>query len=62
MRVSEQESFRTAGKSQKKCGIFMLLQKDSFKRVKVMSREAVMLRLQDPRASSPQTRGFMMTM
>ena len=61
MMVFEQASFRTSGRSQKKCGIFMLLQKDSLKRVKVMSRETVTLRLQDPRASSPQSRGFMMT-
>jgi len=62
MMVFEQASFRTLGRSQKKCVIFMLLQKDGLTRVKVMSREPVTLRLQDPRASSPQSQGFMMTM
>ena len=62
MRVSEQASFRTSGRSQKECGILMLLQKDSLKIVKVSGREPVTLRLQDPRASSPQSWGFMMTM
>ena len=44
MRVSEQVSFRTSRRSQKKCGIFMFVQKGSLKTVKVSSRELVTLR------------------
>ena len=61
MRVFEQASFRTSGRSQKKCVMFMFMQKDSLKRVKVSSREPVTLMHQDPRASILHTWGFMMT-
>ena len=61
MRVSEQVSFRTSRRSQKKCGIFMFIQKDSLKTVKISSRELVTLRHQEPRVSIPQTQGLMMT-
>ena len=56
MRVSKQASFRTSGKSHKKCGISMFVQKDSLKTVRVSSREPMTLRHQDPRASSPEMR------
>ena len=61
MRVFDQVSFRTIGRSQNKCGIFMFMQKDSLKTVQVSRREPMTLRNQDPRASIPHILGFMMT-
>lgn len=60
-RVSEQASFRTSGRSQKKCGISIFVQKDSLNTVKVSGRELMTLTIHDPRASITQKQEFMMT-
>ena len=58
VRTGELQDFR---KITKKCGISMFVQKDNLKILKVSSREPMTLMHQDPKASSPQSWGFMMT-
>ena len=61
VRTGKLQDFRKITHTHKKCGISMFVQKDSLKRVKVLIRKPMTLMYQDPKASSPQSWGFMTT-
>ena len=60
-KVSEQASWTTWLTSQKKWGISKSVQKGSHNTIMLCIKEFRALMIQDSKTSSPQTRGFMMT-